>query len=402
MCIEYQLRPRTGTLSYITNVVLPPIIFSVGSAGNVLLMFVFSRRSMRRDRAIYVYYTAVAVVDALALICAVPSFIRDVELLPVSDAYSPSLANIIWTCRAVQPMLRHTAAWLTATAAGIRCAVVRLGSSTQWTHVGSSRVFMLVVFVACVLLDFTRFLDSAVVELTDHCVAGGSRLWSHNSTALGRRRFYAELQPIVSAVAGGTIPLALSLMFALVLLVSHLHCCRRDPVDLRAPFDNDERDYQLSVTVFVVSAAFFLLDGPAAAVRLAGVFHFRLAVDTGNEDLNTLTLFVGVLSLTRCAVNCVIIVAINREFRKTTQRELCRCCSSSNGVRFEPVTCCRPPCCPRHRRAWFDREKRIPWHELDYVATTDVAISRNSRAQNITHLYELEDKRHENDRSLWI
>jgi len=407
MCIEYQLHSSTGVLFYVTDVVLPPIVFSVGLAGNLIVLVVLSRRSMRRVSAVYVYFAAVAAVDLVALFCAVPSFVRDTDLVPLSVTHSRSMAYIFWARRAVEPMVRHTAGWLTATAVGIRCAAIRpgtiAGSSAHWRRISASRVVAFVIFVACVLLDFTRFLDAAVVELADHCFAG-VRLWSHNVTALGSQRFYVELQPAVSTLAGEALPVALSLMFALILFVGHLKCCRRTPpVARRTSVDDAKRDYQLSVTVFALSIALFVLDGPTAALGLTRVLYFRSSSATGSEDLSMIA---RCLSLARCAVNCVIVAVVNYDFRKATRRTFC-CCyrSSDDDVYFEPITCCPPPRCRRSQHHTDDdRPKRFSWNQLDYMATTDAIIARDSPpgGGQIYPMRLMQTDEQDRDSSLWI
>jgi len=411
MCVEYQLRPRTGVLFYVTDVVLPPIIFAVGVAGNLLLVVILSRRSMRRSSAVYVYFTAIAVVDLVALFCAVPLFVRDANLVSLSVAHSRSMAYVVWIRRGVEPILRHVAGWLTATAAGVRCATTRQdtvsGSSAHRTWICASRVVAFVFFVACVLLDFTRFLDAAVVELVDHCFSG-VRLWSQNVTALGRRRFYVELQPAVSTLAGESLPLVLSLLFALILFVRQLRCCRGTPsVALRAAVDDHERECQLSVTVFSLSIAFVLLDGLTAALGLTRVFYFRSPTAAGSDDLYRLSLVARCLSLLRCAVNCPIVAVVNYDFRKTVRRSLCCCCSSDDDVYFEPIACFPPPCCrrPQHH-THHERPQRLAWNQLDYMSSTDTITARRSPIQNGAQLHQMtllqDDLQPDFDSSLWV
>lgn len=342
---------------------------------------------MRRhggSSAVCVYYTAAAAVDLAALMLAVPSFVRDVDVLPLSAAHSRPMAYAAWARRAVDPMLRHTAGWLTATAAGVRIA-----AAARWTS--ASRVVAFVIFVACVLLDFTRFLDAAVVELTDHCFVG-VRLWSVNVTALGRQRFYAELQPAVSTLAGEALPVALSLLFAMMLLVRHLRCCRRRTAS--STVDDERRDRRLNVTVLALSTAFVLLDGPTAVLKLVRVFHFRSSAATGSGIWYQLSLIVGCLSLARCAVNCVVVSVVNYDFRKTTRRTFCCCCD-------DVVACCRRP---RQR----DRHKQLSWNELevDYMTAADVFnAARNSpisTAPDSRPHRQTAGQQQDNDISLWI
>ena len=398
MCVEYELHPRADALFYVTDVVLPPIIFVVGVVGNLLLIVVLSSRSMRSDNAVYVFYSAVAVVDLMALFCAVPTFLRDADLLSLAVANSRSMAYAVWARRAVEPILRHTAGWLTATAVGMRCAAVRLdtvdGSSVLWTRISTSRVVAFVILVACVLLDFTRFLDAAVVELTNHCFVG-VRLWSHNVTALGRRRFYAQLQPTVSTLVGEVLPLLLSLLFALILVVELLRCCRRtSPTDVR--YDDDERDRRLSVTVLALSAAFIVLDGPTAALGLARVFYIRSSAATGSVHSHTLysdlSLIARCSSLARCCLNCVVVAVVSYDFRKTVRRTFCCCCPAVDDVYFEPVACCR------QQTDYDDLPKTLSLDQLDYRAT----VTRDSEAQNGRQVYRMEEQPQINDSSLWI
>ena len=423
MCIEYRLHPGTGELFYVTDVVLPPILFGVGVVGNLLLLVVLNRRPLRTASAVYVYYAAAAAVDLVALFCAVPTFLRHADVVPLSVAYSRSMAYAVWACRAVEPMLRHTAGWMTTTAAAVRCAAVRLASSTagtsaRWTRISPSRIVALVVFVACVLLDFTRFLDSAVVELRAHCFPG-VRLWSQNVTALGRRRFYVELQPAASIVAGDLLPLVLTLLFTLVLSVGHLRCFVRPKTSVArrtsSPVNLDEeRDHQLSVTVFALSAAFIVLDGPTAALQLTRVFYFRSSGAAGSRDsgmVYDLSLVAGCLSTVRCAVNCVVMAVISGEFRKTVRRTFCCCCAASDDQYFDPVTCCSRA---QHRAEYDDddyRPKTLPWNYYRQppvdMATTDVITAWDSPTRNGDRLYPLtilgaDQQKDHSDSSLWV
>jgi len=215
----------------------------------------------------------------------------------------------------------------------------------------------------------------------------------------------------VSTLAGEALPAALSLLFALMLFVGHLQCCRRTPsAALRTPVDDNERSYQLSVTVFAVSIAFFILDGPTAAVGITRVFYFRSPIAAGSEHTHALyylSTIARCLSLARCAVNCVIIAVVNYDFRKTVRRTFCCCCPSDDDVYFEPVTCCPAPCCRRSQQHTDnDQPKRLSWNELDYETTTDASVGRDSPTRNDDQLYQMTPvetpEQQDYDSSLWV
>lgn len=391
MCTQYVLHPPTGVVFYLTDVALPPLVFGLGVAGNLLLLLVLNLRQLRRDSAVYVYLAAMAGVDLFALLCAVPPFVRDVELLPVPLAHSRPAASAIWVRRAVEPILRHSAAWYAALAVIIRYATVGDAtveadsdtsdrpstpeSSSRWTRISSSRIVAFVIFVACALLDFTRFFDAAVVPLVGHCFNPEWSLWAVNRTHFAvTRPGYAEIQPATSALAGGAVPLATAALFAVILWLTTTgcSCCRRRsdgcskslPIVgktrsacLHIPTNHDEREYQLTVTVVAIVIAAVCLDGPRAALDVAEAFHFGGA--TANDVIMTadsiayhreasvtatvlyyVELVSRCLSLMRCAVNFVIIATMQYDFRKTLRRSCCCCCQTSDDIYYEPVACC--------------------------------------------------------------
>jgi len=389
MCTQYQLHPPADIVFYITDVALPPLIFGLGIAGNLLLLLVLNLREMRRESAVYVYLAATAGVDVLALLCAVPPFLRDVELLPVPVAHSYPAAVAVWVRRAIDPMLRHSVAWFAALIVVLRFASVDLqadgsdapqvpDSPSRWTRISSARIVAFVAVVGCSLLDFTRFFDATVVPLVGHCFDPDWLLWSVNRTRFAYvRPFYAEIQPAVSALAGGAVPLAVTALFGAILWLSTTVCCRRHccrcrpgrsspPVAgrrsacLRTPADHVERENQLTSTVIAITVAAVCLDGPRIALDV--VEAFRLVDATGSDVIGSLVAdrpvatttlayvvrYVGqvarCLSLLRCAINFVLIAVLDYDFRKTLRRAFCCCCPSADDVYYEPVTCC---CCRR-------------------------------------------------------
>lgn len=305
-------------------------------------------------------------------------------------------------------MLRHSSGWFTTMAVAIRYAGTRLhdDSPARWTRISASRIVAFVLLVSCVLLDCTRFVDTAVNELTGHCFAGVS-LWTHNVTQFSVRPFYADIQPTVSVVAGQLVPFVLTLLFTTLLFVGHLRCrccrsvARHISVTLRVPADHDEREYQLSFTVFAVSLAFLCLDSLTTAVDITHVSLFLFRPNTNNSNMATGSsddVTVAVLrylqqigrctSLIRCAVNFVIIVLYSHDFRKTLRRMFCCCCPSEDDVYYEPVTCCSC-CCRRQRRSCVNAVKDKPdWSGPDRITTRTSmgACSRDRRRIDVERL----------------
>jgi hypothetical protein len=308
MCTQYVLHPPTGVVFYITDVALPPLLFGLGVAGNLLLLLVLNLKEMRRESAVYVYLAATAGIDLLALLSVVPSFVRDVELLPVPLAHSYPATAAVWVHRAIEPILRHSAAWYVALAVVVRYATVggatvdanpvaadRLPTtkpSSRCTRISSSRIVAFVFFVACVMLDFTRFLDATVVPLVGHCFDAEWSLWAVNRSRFAASRpGYAEIQPATSSLVGGAVPLAIAALFAVILWLTTGGWCRRRQYGdscselpphvngtrsmcLRVPANYDEREYQLTATVIAIVIAAVCLDGPRAALDIAEAFYF--------------------------------------------------------------------------------------------------------------------------------
>lgn len=369
-CVTYPLHPRNDdVIFYVTDVVLPPLIFGSGLFGCLLLIVLLNCRYLRRDSSVYVYLVAAAVVDLLAIAAALPCFLRDVEALPVGLSHSWEMAYAVWLARALGPVCLHSAAWFTALAAVVCYAGVRFDdeSPSRWTRISLSRVAVFVLFLFCALLNFTRLFDSQVIEVSEHCFAPLS-LWTVNATQFGLDLTYREIHPVIVSFFGHLLPLSVVLLFAL-LIGCHENGGRRlllgrgpaAAIFLRTPADRDGRHVQLNVSVFCVSVAFLLLESASAADSVVAAFFevSSASVDQGQGQglTNHFRSVARCSSLLRCAVNFVLLALFSHDFRKTFRRNLCCLCPPpKDDEYFEASTCCSSCCCWCCRRRQGDEK----------------------------------------------
>ncbi len=93
-CITFPVRQTANPLFYTTNIVLSPILFGLGIMGNLLAVAVFNHSHLRRESPLYVYLSAISVVDTLTLLLLIPNSIQDMEVLPPNVTYSRMMAHV--------------------------------------------------------------------------------------------------------------------------------------------------------------------------------------------------------------------------------------------------------------------------------------------------------------------
>lgn len=375
MCVPYSLHPSPDPVFYLTEVLLPPLLFGVGVLGSLLLLAVLNCRSLRRESSIYVYLTGLAAADVLFLACAVPRFIRNVDAFPIELAFSKDMAFAVWVERGLSPICVQSAAWMVAMTAVVRYAGVRFQTSpSRWTRISLSRVVVFVVFVFCCLLNFTRFLDTEVVQLSGHCFEPLS-LWSQNVTRFGLNPIYRELLPVIVSFLGYLIPISVTLLFVVLIGCGPNGCSLlgRHPVLLRTPGDRDEGELQVNVSVLAICTALLVLGAPSAVCSVFEAF-FKDSLDA--TFFYYFQMVAQCLWLLRSSLGFVILVLINYDFRKTLRRGCCCCCPAQDDEYFEPVTCC--PCCRRadHQEDAFSRGK--PQAKLRLVETRQTKGTMNA------------------------
>lgn len=356
MCVPYSFHPALDPVFYLTEVLLPPLLFGVGVLGSLLLLAVLNCRSLRRESSIYVYLTGLAAADVLSLACAVPRFVRNVDAFPIELAFSRGMAFAVWVERGLSPFCVQSAAWMVAMTAVVRFAGIRFQSSpSRWTRISLSRVVVFVLFVFCALLNFTRFLDTEVVQLSGHCFEPLS-LWSQNVTRFGLNSVYSELHPVVVSFLGYLMPLCVTLFFVLLVGCGPNGCSLlgRPPFILRTPMDRDEGEFQVNVSVLAICTALLVLGTPSAVCSVFDAF-FKDSMD--ETFVYYFQMVARCLWLLRSTLGFLIMALINYDFRKTLRRGCCCCCPAQDDEYFEPVTCCL--CCRKvdHQGDAFSRGK---------------------------------------------
>lgn len=282
MCVGFPLpTDSSDPVFFATEVLLLPFFLAVGLVGCPLLLLILNRRPMPTEDSINVYLSGLALSDLLLFCSSVPRFVRGVDALPPTVAFSRPMAYALLVGEGLGPACRHVAIWLTALTVAVRTFGVRFRSripprpspsssatpltpSSEWTGVRVGRVVVLLVFLSGVLLNFTRFLDSEVVEvMTARCHDGEppASLWTQNATRLGLDATYRRVRPVVVCFLGHAIPLTVTAAFVLTLACASNFCyrCRRRSRRrrrrflLRTPRNRTEREFLVDVFVLSIS-----------------------------------------------------------------------------------------------------------------------------------------------------
>lgn len=354
MCDGYQQQTEASDpVFFITEVLLLPFFLVVGLVGCPLLLVILTRRSMpTEDSPIYVYASGLASSDLLLFCSSIPRFIRAVDTLPLTVAFSRPMAYALLVGQGLGPACRHTAIWLTALTVAARTFGVRFRGVTppnptpattpltlsKWNSVRVGRVLVLLVFLSCVLLNFTRFLDSEVVELTTRCQEPTS-MWTRNATRLGLDATYRRVRPVVVCFLGHVIPLTVALVFVLTLACAS-NCCRhRRKFLLRTPKNRAEREFLVNAFVLSISISLLVLETPSAFLA---IFEACFQEFFDHSSIRHFHLVSRCLGLLRPVLGIVFTVLINHSFRKTCKHTFCCCCRQRKRdiISNRVISCC--------------------------------------------------------------
>ena len=344
-CITFPVRQSSDALFYTTNIVLSPIVFGLGTMGNLLAVIVFSHGTLRKDNPLYVYLGAIATVHVFTLLLLIPSSIQDMEMFPPEVTYSKLMVYVTTYSHGLTQMLRQVATWILVFAVLVRYTNVRrLFEKPRWTRISASRIIVFVVFLFCMMVNFPRFFAVAVTEVEGHCFKDVT-LWHFNYTDLGTHHVFATVYPWVVVSVGYAVPFSLIFIMAAMLLARvRISRLKATTLALHTPKDVDDNEVQISGMLLVVVAVFFALEIPDAACHL----WFAIAGPTLRRTMEFyhFQLIAHFLGTLHCCVNFGIYILFSSDFRKICRRTFCCLCNAADEY-TEPITCASVCCCSR-------------------------------------------------------
>ena len=346
-CVTFPVRQTTDVIFYVTNVVLIPLLFGIGLMGSLLGLIVFNHRYIRRESAVYVYLSGLSAMDLFTMLAIVPSAIRNMEVLPPEMTYSRLMTQVNIFAEGFEGVFRHSATWLMTIAVVVRCAGVceTPGEDSRLSRISVSRVVAFLVFLFCALVNFPKFFESAVVEVTGHCFTGLS-LWDRKATDFGRSEIATFILPWAECAASYALPILILTICIIVLcfLTGWRELCRR-PLILRHAPNADDREWQLTVALLTTASLYTLLEIPNVVCHcLLGVYGQTIH---DNDHFNSIFAVANCLSLVHVALNVIIFALNNADFRKALGRSCCCMCNTTDEY-YEPYVCCS--CCRSRTR----------------------------------------------------
>ena len=325
------LRHTKETLFVITNIILVPILVSVGLVGNIFTLIVVNRRDMRKQSSVYVYLTGLAVSDTCILSLVLPLTLRDADLLPAKLVYSRAMVLYYVIQYCLTNIFKHTATWIMVTVAIIRhYGISQPLSSGRCMTVKTSRATVCVIFTCCVMLDAPRFYELDAYLLQNMCY--DTPIWVWGYSEFGRSENYYNVYPWVIVVLCFIIPFSCILVFNTLLLVN-ISASRIKGKAVVRDHDYKRKETQTTAMLMTVIMVFFLLELPDS---IGNVFLAIAGVPFASKSkrFSEFLLCANSLSLLHSSINFIFYSMISSEFRKGFQATFCRVCNTAKRRKF--------------------------------------------------------------------
>ena len=201
-----------------TNVVLLPVQLSIGITGNVVTIIVFNRPHMRTSSAIYVYLTALAILDLLTLLMTIPTFLRDMEILSLEVGFSKEMATYVTLYNGFGSIIKHSATWVVVFVALVRyTGISRPFRRQRWAKISASRIIVFLIVVVCVVIDLARFFEFEAVVRSEDCFP--VTLWKYQYTEFSRGVLFMDVYPWVVTFLVFFLPFILIMLFNTLIII---------------------------------------------------------------------------------------------------------------------------------------------------------------------------------------
>lgn len=309
---------------FVANEVLLPIAVLVGIVGNILILIVLPRRSMRSSNTCFLI--GIAVADLMVLVIQVPSLFKRITAV----AENPNFALFHRYYSIPRYVLTNTfltcTGWLTVAVTAERFIVIRFPlSARRISTIPRAVAAVILVFVISIALYISYYFE--FVPITD--LSSKKEL---NLTSLSQDPTYHQYQQYMDMVVASFLPCIILLIFNSLLvykLAQHRSLRRRLSVQYsdRNNRHSVPRDDTWHVTLVVVSIVVVFLTSRAIAtyldilVALNGRDEaFRSGLMKGLKHISNF------LVLTNSSVNFILYCLIGTRFRKTFLRVFGFCC----------------------------------------------------------------------------
>ena len=326
--LPHGLRHTKEPIFIITNIILVPVLVTVGLLGNVFTLVVINRRDMRKQSAVYVYLTALAVCDTCILCLVFPLSLRDADLLPPEIVYSRAMVLYYIIQYWLTNMFKHAATWIMVTVAVVRhFGISKPLTSGRCMTVKASWITVCVIFVSCAILDMARFYELDDIQLQNMCYDTPIWIWTYSE--FGRSEEYWNSYPWVIVVTCFIIPFLCILIFNTLLLI-HISTSRLKGKGVVRRSNYKRKEMQTTVMLMTVIMVFFLLELPDSIANMCLAIG-GVPFASQSKQFSEYLLCANCLSLVHSSINFIFYSMLSSEFRKGFRYTFCRVCLNRRG-----------------------------------------------------------------------
>lgn len=296
----------------------------------------------------YVYLTGRSVLDLLAILLIVPQWLRNMNLLSPSLAFSHKMAQYESLRPTLQVMVNHSLLWIMTLTLLVRyLTLINHEHRSCWTKISSSRIVVFLVVLMCAVINFAGFFEIRPVEYLEHCFKD-MQIFGTTPTDFASSDLMISVYPWITVAFCFALPYAMLvicfLLLACKLQLRHLWRQRQELLDRAGSHD----ETVLSFIVIIISIVFITCDFPFAVLS---VLH--TLTNTMYKALPGMTyaLYAAeILSFLPCAVTWLTFLLLSPDYRRTLGRVFC-CLWLCGDEYYEPVKCSLSCCKPQKKKS---------------------------------------------------
>jgi hypothetical protein len=328
------LTKENKRIYFITNVLVTPVLVSLGLLANILTILVLGKVKSKNRNAVDFIMIILAVCDLSILLLKLPAILGDIGAISSHFMFTTWMLYYKLISHEAITTLQRFLLWLTAMLATVRyLAIADPLHSYRWTKRGGILIGILVTLMLTVFFCSPEYLSIKITEISSTCAYSISKVFVLDYTELGKNQSFLSIYPFISAALFFVMPFTVMLI-SNILLVHCIHkSVSRQRLDPREIYKRRSRELRLSVMVCLIILNYFLTVFPKC---LGEVYLGMGTVEAKNESgFRAYFLIVNCLSLFDASINLLLYSALSSDFRKTFRKMFCCCLRRRDAVADE-------------------------------------------------------------------